>query len=203
METVNIDALPYVDKEYDDPGMKKIVDDLISDEMKNNISKDKFTIPKSETIFKKNPLMRSEYERKRRGENMAPFDTSRYRLQPPSGSAENDPKEWEKSMKNAKSQLEHQDIRIENLELLSMYGQRSWVMHNDFLEKYSDILSKELETSKEEVLHVNKSRKYEQTEAMIKLSNLESLWAERVYKIAQLKVAIASLEGYLESHESN
>jgi hypothetical protein len=55
---------------------------------------------------------------------MAPLDTGRYRLDPPSQARRNDVSAWSASLDNAHAQLEHQATRIQNLELLLKFGDK-------------------------------------------------------------------------------
>jgi pre-mRNA-splicing factor SPF27 len=55
---------------------------------------------------------------------MKPLDTSRYRLDTPGASKQNDYGAWHSSLDNANAQLEHQYLRIMNLELLLKYGDK-------------------------------------------------------------------------------
>ncbi len=55
---------------------------------------------------------------------MPPLDTTRYMLNPPGQARRNDVGEWKRSLDNASSQLEHQYLRILNLELMLKYGDK-------------------------------------------------------------------------------
>ena len=50
------------------------------------------------------------------------------------GFARDDPEAWEAAVNNAKAQLEHQTLRIQNLELMLKYGPNQWRAHNASLE---------------------------------------------------------------------
>lgn len=55
---------------------------------------------------------------------MKPLDTSRYRLDTPAANKQNDHGAWRSCLDNAHAQLEHQYLRILNLELLLKYGDK-------------------------------------------------------------------------------
>jgi len=55
---------------------------------------------------------------------MKPLDTSRYRLDAPVASKQNDYGAWRSAVDNANAQLEHQYLRILNLDLLLKYGDK-------------------------------------------------------------------------------
>ena len=65
---------------------------------------------------------------------MPPPDSTRYSLPPPPKSKRDDPEAWEAAVKNAKAQLEHQTLRIQNLELMLKYGPNQWRAYNASLE---------------------------------------------------------------------
>ncbi|PVV04214.1 hypothetical protein BB560_001296 [Smittium megazygosporum] len=199
MDSHTIDALPYFDKEYEDPATRKIVDELIAEEMKNNSANDSIKLPPPISLFRNNPLLRAEYDRQKKNIPMKKFDTERYKLNQPEGDLAGDTEEWINSINNARSQLEHQQNRIENLELLNKYGANAWKIHNSRLESILDQLNKDLDYTNEQILYINKARKYEQTEASIELGNLNNKWNSLIVQLADIKAAIAQLEEKNES----
>lgn len=76
---------------------------------------------------------------------MPPVDASRYRLDPPSAAHKADPAAWKSAVDNAHSQLEHQGLRILNLELLLKYGPNSWRAQNQGLDALGKRLEQQLE----------------------------------------------------------
>ncbi|OMH82524.1 Pre-mRNA-splicing factor SPF27 [Zancudomyces culisetae] len=189
MDTACIDSLPLI---------KEKVDRMIAEEMKNVPQDIKINIPKLDVIFKNNQLLRKEYTRIKSGKPMTPFDIERYKLTAPSGADLENPEAWKRAADNAAAQLEHQDIRLTNLEILNSYGTNSWKSYNQYLESLLKYYESQLEKIKEESTHINKARKYEQIEAGVKLSELETQWADYVTKNAQIKLAIAALEAEIE-----
>ena len=55
---------------------------------------------------------------------MPALDTSRYRLEPPLANKKHDLGAWKACVDNAHSQLEHQYLRIMNLELMLKFGDK-------------------------------------------------------------------------------
>jgi pre-mRNA-splicing factor SPF27 len=92
--------------------------------------------PAKEIDWSKCPLLEQEFRRveKGTGEKIAQPDGSRYNLDPPPKSKRDDPAEWEKANDNAKAQLEHQKLRIENLELMQKFAPQAWRAHNAALD---------------------------------------------------------------------
>ena len=71
------------------------------------------------------------------GQPMPKIDTSRYALDPPPPAQQTDPEAWRRAVQNAQSQLEHQNTRLGNLELLQQHGAPLWRAHLDVLDKAS------------------------------------------------------------------
>ncbi|KAG0249708.1 hypothetical protein DFQ27_009841 [Actinomortierella ambigua] len=215
-----IDALPYVDRQIDEPGVRTQVEKLIAAEMKRMPKpKDASTLYPDIDLFKDNELILQELERVRKGKPMDPLDLTRYQLQPPSSTEDSSATSsttipaaisgvseqlpaghdlWLQAVSNANAQLEHQDQRLLNLELLSKYGPNSWNIHNYQLEYELSQLQQQLEASRQRVLDLNKLRKRDQTEAGQTLARLEHQWAERVSASLQVNVAAASLQMELD-----
>lgn len=55
----------------------------------------------------------------------------RYELPAPSSGQKNDITAWQECVNNSMAQLEHQAVRIENLELMSQYGCNAWKVYNE------------------------------------------------------------------------
>lgn len=55
----------------------------------------------------------------------------RYELPAPSSGQKNDITAWQECVNNSMAQLEHQAVRIENLELMSQYGTNGWKAYNE------------------------------------------------------------------------
>lgn len=54
----------------------------------------------------------------------------RYELPAPTSGQKNDITAWQECVNNSMAQLEHQAVRIENLELMSQYGTNAWKVYN-------------------------------------------------------------------------
>jgi len=61
------------------------------------------------------------------------FLLCRYELPAPSSGQKNDITAWQECVNNSMAQLEHQAIRIENLELMSQYGTNAWKVYNEYV----------------------------------------------------------------------
>ena len=79
--------------------------------------------------------MRNEFARLESGSKEEGLSMKRYELPMPLASRTNDYNAWKECLDNSYAQLEHQAIRIENLELMNVYGSEAWKVHNKFLSK--------------------------------------------------------------------
>ncbi|CAO3621981.1 unnamed protein product [Mucor hiemalis] len=130
---VDIDALPYVDRELDEENMKTTVERLIEQEMRRMKRKERFDLPLSIDLFEKDDSLKQEIQRVQKKEPLDVLDTERYELKGPSD--ENEVEGWKFAVNNTKSQLESQAGSMFNLELLQKYGANAWRVHNYQLEQ--------------------------------------------------------------------
>ncbi|KAF9572621.1 hypothetical protein EC968_009613 [Mortierella alpina] len=216
----------HVDKQIDEPGARTLVDKLIASEMKRMPKpRDPSALFPDIELFKDNELIQQELERVRKGKPMEnALDMTRYQLEPPSaqssGATSTDapngaPAEttitpsaseelpegratWIKALENADAQLEHQNQRILNLELVQKFGGNAWNVHNYQLEYDLSLLRKAVDEKKAEVIELNKLRKRDQLDVAESLQRLETKWAEMISSTLQVEVASASLAAELE-----
>lgn len=106
-----LDALSYIDKDYDDPRMQQMVHSLIEEEMAAFDPPDYLADKPAPSTRFTSPLLKSEWARVRAGKPMDPMDTSRYDLQPPQGAAAEDEAAWKRALDNVRAQTEHQHNR--------------------------------------------------------------------------------------------
>ncbi|KAF9142369.1 hypothetical protein BGX30_002798 [Mortierella sp. GBA39] len=175
-------------------------------------------------LFSSNTLIQQELDRVRRGKPMDPsLDLSRYQLDPPTssssstttsntttanGSAETitpsaseelpeGRTQWLKALDNANAQLEHQNQRVLNLELVQKFGGNAWNVHNYQLEYDVSLLRGAVDKKKAEIMELNKLRKRDQMDVAESLQRLEAKWAEMISSTLQVEVASASLQAEL------
>uniref|UniRef100_A0A3B3CD82 Pre-mRNA-splicing factor SPF27 n=1 Tax=Oryzias melastigma TaxID=30732 RepID=A0A3B3CD82_ORYME len=176
---VFVDALPYFDQGYDAPGVREAAAALVEEETrryrptKNYLS----YLPMPEFSAFETEIMRNEFERLAARQPMDLLSMKRYELPAPTSGQKNDITAWQECVNNSMAQLEHQAIRIENLELMSHYGTNAWKVYNE--KKIQDL---------------NWQRKNDQLAAGAKLRELESNWVSLVSKNYEIERAIVQLE---------
>merc|ERR1712046_125565 len=113
--------------------------------------------PIPDLSFKDNAFLAADFERMKRREQMANFDAERYKLEAPSD--DSGVEAWKKAMDNCKAQVQHQSVRIENLDLMNEHGPTAWQMHNTALEQIQKSIHSKLEATQTQIEEVNKKRK--------------------------------------------
>lgn len=154
---------------------------------------------KFETDFMKKEIAR--IERREKDQRIETFDSSRYELNPPQGTRQNDPRAWELAARNSMSRLVEQQIRIRNLDLMSKYGADAWKKYNEDLAQMLAECQKQLLDLKRKVQEINWERKKKQTEAGEKLKILEAEWVALATKNFEIERACNELERELNSTE--
>ena len=137
------------------------------------------------------PLVAADLARLAAGTPFPKPDTSRYRLEPPGEGAA--PEAWQAALDNARAQLEHQSLRIQNLELLGKYGANSWLAHNRSLEAACVQQEKEGARLAAALSDLHKTRKVQQTAAGLELRKMEAEWRALVAQNAAIEAACAEL----------
>ncbi|KAJ3026640.1 UNVERIFIED_CONTAM: hypothetical protein HDU68_005312 [Siphonaria sp. JEL0065] len=190
-------ALPYIDKEYDNELVKGYVNKLIQDELKT-MGPNKTPLPGSDIpLFESNASLSSLFASSGKGSQINVIDISRFRLEPPANiSSEED---WKRAVDNARAQIQHQENRLVNLELLSKFGANAWKLSNFQVEAVVKGLRVEVEDQRRELLELNKERKGEQTRAGSTLNQLEEKWKDLVDRVLRVDIANQVLEVEIES----
>ncbi|KAG0748974.1 hypothetical protein G6F57_002052 [Rhizopus arrhizus] len=189
---VDIDALPYVDRELDNENVKAEVERMIEQEMRRMKKMERSELPTTINLFEDNESLKQEFDRVQQKKVLNALDTERYELKGPSD--EDDVEAWKAAVNNTKSQLESQAGSMFNLELLSKYGANAWRVHNYQLETYLEYIKNNTERVRNQILNTNKERKMEQTQAAETLASLENKWSDLISQNLQVEIACAALE---------
>lgn len=196
-----IDALPYIDPLT--PEVKKQVDRLIEEELSRGNRKPsdflKEMPPVPPSTFDGHPLLATEYERVKSKTEMPPLDSTRYMLNPPGQTRRNDVGEWKRSLDNASAQLEHQYLRILNLELMLKYGDKVWRAQTQLDESLVHQYEAELAETKRKITQLNTERKLQQTAAGLELRKIEEEYYALVQKNFEIETASSRLDDEITS----
>ncbi|KAI9033297.1 Pre-mRNA-splicing factor SPF27 [Hyaloraphidium curvatum] len=200
-EQVLLDAMPYVDRDYETAAMKTQVDRMIQEELQRGGNREATSLPKEIELFAGNKLLAAELERAAAGQKLAAIDFERYSLPAPPLDKDDDVAAWEQAVDNAKAQMEAQYNRMMNLELLSKFGPNSWLMHNYQVEHLVKQLQAQLEDYRKKLLELNKTRKFDQISQGNVLQSLELRWSELIGKVISLEAAILGLGAEIQALE--
>ncbi|CAO1613846.1 unnamed protein product [Jaminaea pallidilutea] len=197
------DALPYFDDELDTkPGLRSKVDREIQAEMAKggaSLADNDPRLPPRSLRAAQNGAISTDDESGAGVKNA--IDVSRYQLLAPAHGMDASEEEWEAAVKNAASQLMHQEGRLLNLELLKRYGANSWRLHNYQQENALAQYCKAQEALAAKTTSLNRRRRQQQSEAGQHLTNLERKWTELISRGLQLEVANITAEHEVQALE--
>lgn len=200
---VIVDALPYFDQGYDDPGVRETSLAMVEEECRRYRPTKNYLEhlpPVNMTAFE-TELMANEFERIQNRLPLEPLSMKRYELPPPPPSKISELSAWQEAVENSMAQLEHQAVRALNLELMLDYGCEAW---KAYLEVFAALQAKaqaRLQDIKKEIQDVNWQRKSKQTQAGEKLRSLEAQWVMLVSKNYEIEQACAKLEEQIAKYK--
>ncbi|XP_045161716.1 pre-mRNA-splicing factor SPF27-like [Mercenaria mercenaria] len=200
---VVVDALPYFDQGYDETGVRDAALALVEEETRRYRPTKNYLeyLPSAQYNQFETEIMKTEFERLQTRLPMEMMNMKRYELpQPPAGKM-TDVSAWNECVENSQAQLEHQALRILNLDLLQDYGSNAWKNYNDTLVKLLEQAQKQLADLKKKIQEINWQRKNEQTEAGAKLKDLENSWVGLVSKNYEIERACVEMEKELAELE--
>jgi hypothetical protein len=111
----------------------------------------------------------------------------RYEILVPSGSHENDVHSWQKAVSNAKSQLEHSNNRLMNLELAEKYNSKLWLESNTAAEGITKCIQGSNEAIKAKIDDINLKRRLTQENEGTKMIKLMHKRNESLYTAWRIK----------------
>ncbi|UJR21672.1 hypothetical protein I4U23_024749 [Adineta vaga] len=193
---VVVDALPYYDSGYEEPGVREAALSLVEDETRRYKPTKNYLEQLGQPLYHsfETEIMKTEFERLSNQLPMEMLSMKRYELPTPPSGKQTDFQAWNECVENSYAQLEHQQTRIMNLELMWDYGANTWKIYNTTLQTMLEQAQKQLLEFRKHIQEINFNRKDEQTRAGSKLSTLEQTWVGLVGKNYEIECAIVELE---------
>lgn len=193
---VIVDALPYIDQGYDNPGVREAALAMVEEECRRYKPTKNYLEhlgPAESTTFE-TELLKHELERIQNRIPMEGLAMKRYELPPPPPGKLSEVGAWTESVKNSMAQLEHQSVRAINLDLMVEYGCEAWKSNLEVLTAMQAKAQVQLQELRKEIQEVNWQRKSKQMQAGEKLRALEAHWVLLVSKNYEIEQACAKLE---------
>ncbi|XP_044739174.1 pre-mRNA-splicing factor SPF27 [Chrysoperla carnea] len=194
-----VDALPYIDQGYDEPGVREAAISMVEDECRRYRPTKNYleALPPLNLSAFETAALRTELERL---QNRAPMDTlsmKRYELPPPPAGRLGEPQAWAECVDNSCAQLEHQRVRLLNLRLALTHGPAAWRRYLETLKNVDDKAQARLKELRSALHDVNWQRKSLQTRGGDQLRGLEARWVALVSHNYELEQACSQLEDEL------
>lgn len=143
------------------------------------------------------PMMHTEFERLQNRLPMETMSMKRYELPPPPSGKMSEISAWTECVENSQAQLEHQSVRILNLQLMLEYCCPAWQRYLQTLQNVERIASKTLAELRQQLQEVNWLRKSLQTKGGDQLKQLEAKWVTLVSHNYEIEQACSLAEEYI------
>jgi len=193
---VVVDALPYIDHGYDEPGVREAALAMVEEETRRYRPTKNYLdhLPALNLTSYETDLMKAEFDRLASRQPMDTLSMKRYELPTPPPGKMTDIQAWTECVDNSMAQLEHQRTRIMNLDLMLDYGAESWKQYNEVLQDMLNRVQGQLGDVKKSIQEVNWSRKNQQTMVGDRLKQLETNWVGLVSKNYEIEQAVLNME---------
>lgn len=193
---VIVDALPYIDQGYEEPGIRDAALAMVEEETRRYRPTKNYLehLPPLNTTAFETEIMKNEFDRLQSRQPMENLSMKRYELPPPPPNKLNDLSAWTESVENSDSQLEHQATRIINLDLMMTYSTETWKNYLQTVNKAIAVVQKDVGDLKKNIQEVNWERKQAQVQGGDKLKALEAEWVSLVSKNYEIEQACVVLE---------
>ena len=193
---VIVDALPYIDHGYEEPGVREAALAMVEDETRRYRPTKNYLdhLPPLNLNSFETDLMKTEFERLSNRQAMDTLSMKRYELPTPPPGKMTDVQAWSECVENSEAQLEHQRTRIMNLDLMLDYGGESWKVYNEVLQDMLNKTQSQLADVKKNIQEINWSRKNQQTQVGERLKQLEGNWVGLVSKNYEIEQAVINME---------
>lgn len=198
-----IDALPYFDQGYNEPGVREAALALVEEEMRRYRPAKNYLdyLPSSQSEIFETPLIKAELNRIQSRTSMEMLSMKRYELPQPTVGRLNDVNAWQESVDNSEAQNMCQDLRLLNLNMMIQYDPEAWKQSLDLTSKMIQQTEKKLIEEKKATQETNWHRKNEQLDAGSNLSLAEETWVGLVSRNYELEQVLQELSKEVESLE--
>jgi len=187
-----LDALPYIDKEYEQPDMQSNVHTLIEEEMRSFAPKNYLAhLPEPPSLdFPQSVFLKHEFNRIANNKPLTHIDSTRYSVDPPPKELEKDVQAWKTAINNAHAQMEYQNSKQLNMEMLENFGSQTWLVHNQQIEDMKAALEIQVKSRRKEADIINMKRKSAQETLMPQLIRTSQKRDELVNSNLQITKAL-------------
>lgn len=144
-------------------------------------------------------FMSNEFERLHNNIPIDGISMKRYELPPPPPGKLTEVAAWTESIDNSMAQLEHQHVRLMNLELMSDFSKEMWQTYLEMLTSLQAKAQTRLDDLRREIQEVNWERKTKQQSAGEKLKTLEVQWVMLVSKNYEIEQECVKLCNMIEN----
>ncbi|XP_028132403.1 pre-mRNA-splicing factor SPF27 [Diabrotica virgifera virgifera] len=202
---VIVDALPYIDQGYDEPGVREAAFAMVEEECRRFRPTKNYLehLPPLNISSFETPIMHNEFERLQNRLPMETLSMKRYELPPPPSGKLNEVGAWNECVDNSQAQLEHQAVRILNLHLMLDYCCPAWQRYLQTLSDLEKMSSKKLADLRQQLQEVNWQRKSLQTKGGDQLKALETKWVALVSHNYEIEQACVLAEEYIAQVKQN
>jgi pre-mRNA-splicing factor SPF27 len=152
-----------------------------------------------ESILKIQYLTDKKLTKLTKGRYMEHLDIMRYSLRKPHAKCRNSFNAWRYATENVEAQLEHQENRITNLDLMIKYGPNLWRTQNAKLDFLVKNFRKELKNIHTEISLINKERMLSHFAAGNDLEHMEVMWNKYMRKNFEINVACEKMRTDISS----
>ncbi|GJQ86510.1 hypothetical protein Trydic_g10410 [Trypoxylus dichotomus] len=196
---VIVDALPYIDQGYDEPGVRESAFAMVEEECRRYRPTKNYLdyLPSLNVTAFETPMMHTEFDRLQNRLPMETMSMKRYELPPPPSGKLNEVNAWIECVDNSQAQLEHQAVRILNLQLMLEYCCPAWQRYLQTLSDCERTVSKKLTELKQSLQEVNWQRKSLQTKGGEQLRAHEAKWVALVSHNYEIEQACCMAEEYI------
>eukprot|EP01061_Rhynchopus_euleeides_P003396 TRINITY_DN12652_c0_g1_i1.p1 TRINITY_DN12652_c0_g1~~TRINITY_DN12652_c0_g1_i1.p1 ORF type:complete len:208 (+),score=81.31 TRINITY_DN12652_c0_g1_i1:323-946(+) len=190
---IQVDALPYADPPMT-RGQRKTVEAMVDAEMATFPPGDYLASLPQPVEFEVSEMLRQEMARVEAQRPHPGIDRSRFEIVPPPEAQQQDLGAWTRAMQNAKTQLQHQELREENLRMLVDHGKDAWLAVNSQVKQRNEQVDTEMQETQDKIAQINAMRKNRQKRAAVEISQAESQWSELCGKNLLIQLEVAKLE---------